>query len=54
MLKRSSCDARVWVLPKRQNKTADIILDRPRDSGDYPADFTHYAVAFDMLQAIIA
>ena len=27
-VERSSCDARVLVLPKRQNKMADIILDR--------------------------
>ena len=42
-VERSSCDARVWVLPKRQNKMADIILDRQRD---YPADVSHYPVAF--------
>ena len=42
-VERSSCDARVWVLPKRQNKMADIILDRQRD---YPAKVSHYPVAF--------
>ena len=33
--KKLSCDARVWVLPKRQNKIRDIILDRQRD---YPVN----------------
>ena len=33
----------VWVLPKRQNKMADIILARQRD---YPADVSQYPVAF--------
>ena len=42
-VERSSCDARVWVLPKRQNKMADIILDR---QGDYPASVSHYPVIF--------
>jgi len=42
-VERSSCDARVWVLPKRQNKIADIVLARQRD---YPADVSHYPVAF--------
>ena len=41
--KKLSCDARVWVLPKRLNNMADIILDRQRD---YPADVSHYPVAF--------
>ena len=42
-VERSSCDARVWVLPKRQNKMTDIILDRQRD---YLANDIHYPVAF--------
>ena len=32
-----------WVLPERQNKMADTILDRQRD---YPANVSHYPVAF--------
>ena len=35
---RSGCDARVWVLPKRQNKMAEIILDRQIG---YPAKVSH-------------
>ena len=32
-----ACDARVWALPKRQNKMADIILDRQKlSSGRWP------------------
>ena len=42
-VERSSCDAKVWVLPKRQNKMADIILDRQRDC---LANVSHYPVAF--------
>jgi len=42
-VERSSCDARVWVLQKRQNKMADIILARQRE---YPADVSHYPEAF--------
>ena len=41
-VERSSCDARVQVLPKRQNKMANIVLDRKRD---YPAKVSHYPVA---------
>ena len=36
-------DVRVWILPKRQNKMAHIILNRQRD---YPAKVSHYPVAF--------
>ena len=42
-VERTSCDARVWVLPKRQNKMTEIMLDRHRD---YPAKVSHYPVAF--------
>ena len=42
-VERSDCDTRVWVLPKRQNKMAEIILDRQRG---YPAKVSHYPVAF--------
>ena len=43
-IERSSFDARVWVLPKRQNKMAGIILDRQREF--YLANVNHYHVAF--------
>ena len=42
-VERYSCDTRVWVLPKRQNKMADIILDRQRD---YLVKVSHYPMAF--------
>ena len=42
-VERSSCNARVWVLPKRQNKMEDFILDRQRDC---LANVSHYPVAF--------
>ena len=43
VIERSTCDARVWVLLKRQNKMADIKLDRQRD---YPASVRHYPTVF--------
>ena len=42
-VERCSCDARVWVLPKRHNKMADIILYRQRH---YLVNVSHYRVAF--------